>query len=131
VISATLQAAQELPSGSSFGGLRGGYAQLSASAATLRRYSFVPGVQLSGTFPVQNGELQPATIAIAGSQAARGSVTFGLRKYVTGTLGGRRFKINLATVRLASGSHGRGEWPSRVRGLPLRALVEPRRSRLP
>jgi pimeloyl-ACP methyl ester carboxylesterase len=132
VISATLQAEQELPSGSSFGGLRGGYAELSASAARLKRYSFVTGVQLSGTFPVQNGELQPATIAISGSQAAAGSVTFGLHKYVTGTLGGRHFKINLATVRLASASQPTGgEWPARVRGLPLPALVDAHHARLP
>jgi pimeloyl-ACP methyl ester carboxylesterase len=132
VISATLQAAQELPSGSSFGGLRGGYAELSTTAATLRHYSFVSGVQLSGTFPVRNGELQPATIAISGSQASHGSVTFGLRKYVTGTLGGRHFRINLATVRVAAASApAAGEWPARVRGFPLGALVEARPARLP
>ena len=32
VIGATLQAEQELPSGSSFGGLRGGFAQITSSA---------------------------------------------------------------------------------------------------
>src|SRR5439155_735409 len=74
VISATLQAEQELPSGSSFGGLRGGYARLTSSAAMLRRYSFVSGVQLSGTFPVRNGALQPATIRISGRQAAPGTL---------------------------------------------------------
>jgi pimeloyl-ACP methyl ester carboxylesterase len=131
VISATLQAEQELPSGSSFGGLRGGYAELSVSAARLRRYSFVTGVQLSGVFPVLNGELQPATIAISGSQAAHGRVTFGLRRYVTGTLGGRRFKVSLATVRLASSREAAAEWPSRVRGFPLPALVEAPPARLP
>jgi pimeloyl-ACP methyl ester carboxylesterase len=130
VISATLQA-QELPSGSSFGGLRGGYARLSASAATLRRYAFVTGVALTGTFPVQNGELQPATITITGSQAAHGTVTFGRRKYVTGTLGGRHFKVNLQTVKLSAASRPASEWPARVRGLPLRGLIEARPQRLP
>jgi pimeloyl-ACP methyl ester carboxylesterase len=131
VISATLQADQELPSGSSFGGLRGGYAELSASAARLRRYSFVTGVQLNGVFPVQNGELQPATIAISGSHAAHGTVTFGLRKYVTGALGGRRFTINLATVRLSSsGRAAAGEWPARARDYPLPALLEAQPKRL-
>jgi hypothetical protein len=121
VISATLQADQELPSGSSFGGLRGGYARLSASAASVRRYSFVAGVALTGTFPVRNGELQPATITISGSQAAHGSVTFGLSRYVTGTLAGRHFKINLATVRLAGASPAAlGAWPAHVRALPPR-----------
>jgi pimeloyl-ACP methyl ester carboxylesterase len=132
VISATLQADQELPSGSSFGGLRGGYAELSSAAARLRRYSFVTGVRLSGTFPVRNGELQAATITISGSQAAHGSVSFGLRKFVTGTLGGRHFRIDLSTVRLASApSFALRQWPRRMRGLPLRRLVEAQPARLP
>ena len=53
VIAATLQADSQLPSGASFGGLHGGYARLSASKATLRNLSFVPGVSLSGSFPVR------------------------------------------------------------------------------
>ena len=60
VIAATLQADAELPSGSSFGGLRGGYARLASSVATLHDFSFVPGVQLTATFPVKNRELQTA-----------------------------------------------------------------------
>ena len=51
VIAATLQASSELPSGSSFGGLRGGYARLTTSAAILKHFSFVPGVELSGRLP--------------------------------------------------------------------------------
>ena len=54
VIAATLQADAELPSGSRFGGLRGGYAKLTNTAATLRNFSFVPGVQLTATFPVRD-----------------------------------------------------------------------------
>ena len=75
VISATLQADQELPSGSSFGGLRGGYARLTSSAATLHRYAFVSGVALNGVFPVREGQLQPATITISGAQASHGTGT--------------------------------------------------------
>ena len=104
VIAATLQADQELPSGSSFGGLHGGYAKLTSSAAILRGFSFVAGVQLSGTFPVKNGELQPATIRISGADAPQGSVRFGSGKHVTGTLGGRRFDVSLAKVRLSRAS---------------------------
>jgi pimeloyl-ACP methyl ester carboxylesterase len=132
VISATLQAQQELPSGSSFGGLRGGYATLSSTAATLRHYSFVAGVALTGAFPVQNGELQPATITISGSQAAHGRVAFGGHKLVSGTLAGRRFKIDLARVKVArAGARSGGEWPARVRGFPLPRLIEAHRGRLP
>jgi pimeloyl-ACP methyl ester carboxylesterase len=132
VISATLQADQELPSGSSFGGLRGGYARLTTSAATLRRYSFVSGVELNGVFPVREGQLQPATITISGRRAARGTVTFSQRKRVTGTLGSRRFDIGLARVKLSSAqAPERGEWPARARGFPLGALVDRRPARLP
>ena len=141
VISATLQAEQELPSGSSFGGLRGGYARLTSSAATLRRYSFVSGVQLSGTFPVRGGALQPATIRISGVRAAPGSVTFGRDRYVRGTLGHVRFRVSIATVKLSrtsGGPVGAGAWPGGaatwpvpVRALPRGAPREARPARLP
>ena len=123
VVAATLQADQELPSGSSFGGLRGGYARLTSAAAILRGFSFVSGVRLSGTFPIRNGELQPATIRISGSQAARGTVRFGSGRQVAGTLGGRRFDLSLATVRLSRAGAG-GEWPGHLPGFPPSGLVE-------
>jgi hypothetical protein len=111
VIGATLQANQELPSGSSFGGLRGGYARLTSSAAILHDFSFVPGVGLTGTFPVRNGALQASTILISGTEASPGTVRVGsAAKQVTGTLGGRRFDVSLAKVRLSSVDSG--EWPS-------------------
>ena len=53
VIGATLQVEQKLPNGSSFGGLHGGYAKLSASAVGLHDFTFVPGVALSGTLPAE------------------------------------------------------------------------------
>jgi pimeloyl-ACP methyl ester carboxylesterase len=114
VIAATLQADAELPSGSSFGGLRGGYARLTSSAATLHDFAFVPGVQLTATFPLKNRELQAANIRISGKDASAGIVRFGAASQrITGTLGGRRFDMNLATVKLAR--VGAGEWPSRAR----------------
>jgi hypothetical protein len=122
VVAATLQAEQELPSGSSFGGLRGGYAKLTSSAAVLRNFSFVAGVGLSGTFPVKDHELQPATIRISGASAASGFVRLSADKRVTGTLGGKRFSVSLAKVKLSSAG-GAGEWPSRAEKLPLPALV--------
>lgn len=100
VVGATLQAAQQLPSGSSFGGLRGGYARISANALTLRRFAFVPGVQLSATFRVSKGKLSPAEVHVEGRLAARGSVKIG-SAVVTGDLGGRRFSVDVAKVRLS------------------------------
>jgi pimeloyl-ACP methyl ester carboxylesterase len=121
VIAATLQADEELPSGSSFGGLRGGFARLTSSAAVLRRFSFVPGVTLSGSFPVREGRLQPATIRISGSDAAHGTVTFSGHRRVRGMLGGRRFDLNLAHIHITRAQAPQA-WAARR--LPLPGLVE-------
>jgi pimeloyl-ACP methyl ester carboxylesterase len=111
LIAATLQAERELPSGSSFGGLRGGYARLTSSAATLKDFSFVPGVKLDARFPVHDGRLQATDIRVSGSQASPGTVRFGgSSTRVTGTLGSRRFHLSLAKVRLSS--VGAREWPA-------------------
>jgi pimeloyl-ACP methyl ester carboxylesterase len=111
VIAATLQADAELPSGASFGGLRGGYARLTRTSAVLRDFSFVPGVQLTATFPVRNGKLQLADVRISGAQAADGTIRIGgSSERVTGTLAGRSFDLGLAKVKLARA--GAGEWPS-------------------
>jgi pimeloyl-ACP methyl ester carboxylesterase len=125
VVAATLQAESELPNGSSFGGLRGGYARLTSTAATLRGFSFVKGVALTGTFPVRNHELQPATIRISGSAAAHGTVRLSANKRVSGTLGGKHFDVSLTKVKL-SRAGGAGEWPSRPVQLPLAALADER-----
>jgi pimeloyl-ACP methyl ester carboxylesterase len=122
VVAATLQAEQELPSGSSFGGLRGGYARLTSSAASLRNFSFVSGVKLSGTFPVKNHELQPATLRVSGARAAAGSVRLSTDKRVTGTLGGRRFNVSLTRVKLSRAQGAQAAWPARAR-FPLPGLV--------
>jgi pimeloyl-ACP methyl ester carboxylesterase len=128
VVAATLQANQELPSGSSFGGLRGGYARLTSSAAILRGFSFVAGVKLTGAFPLKNGELQPATIRIYGSQASPGTVSFGSGKQITGRLGGRHFDVSLAKIKLSRVSRA-GEWPSHPIAFPLAGLIEGRPAR--
>ena len=114
VVGATLQADTQLPSGSSFGGLRGGYAKLSPSRLTLTRFTFIPGVELSGTFPVKKGQLQAATVRITGSSASNGTVRVGSGKQVTGDLGGESFNVNVAKVKLSSragASSDGGEWP--------------------
>ncbi len=122
VIGATLQINSELPSGASFGGLRGGYARLTPTRAILHDFSFVPGVELSGSFPVRNGALQLSTVHVFGAEASAGTVRIGSpSKLVTGTLGGRSFDVSLAKVKVSS--VGEGEWPS---GAGLRALLGPR-----
>lgn len=127
VIAATLQADQKLPSGSSFGGLRGGYAKLTSSAAVLHDFSFVPGVELSATFPVQDGELQTTDIRISGADASRGVVRFGSgTENITGKLGGEGFDVNLAKVQLAR--VGSREWPSQA---AVESLVARRAPRTP
>ncbi len=122
VIGATLQANAELPIGSSFGGLRGGYARLESSKVVLHELSFVSGVRLSGVFPVKEGQLQTATIRISGSAASPGSVRVGTGKTVSGTLGGRRFDVDVAKVKLSRASGG-GEWPSGKVAFPLPGLA--------
>ena len=102
VVGATLQLDAQLPTGSSFGGLRGGYARLSSSSLVLRNYAFVPGVAVSGTLPVRNGALGAGTLRITGRAAATGSVHISAGgKRVTGSLGGRRFDIAIVKGRLA------------------------------
>jgi pimeloyl-ACP methyl ester carboxylesterase len=124
VIAATIQADQALPSGSSFGGLRGGYARLTSSAAVLKDFSFVPGVALSGTFPVKEGKLQAATMRVSGSSASPGTIRVGSsEKQIAGTLGGRRFSVSLADVKLSSVGGGFAQWPTQppiLRGLARR-----------
>jgi pimeloyl-ACP methyl ester carboxylesterase len=121
VIGATLQANQALPSGASFGGLRGGYARLRSDAVLLHRLSFVPGVELSGTIPVKAGRLQAATVLVSGSAAASGSVRVGSGKHVSGDLGGKRFNVALSKVKLSRVSGG--EWPSAPVAFPLPGLA--------
>jgi pimeloyl-ACP methyl ester carboxylesterase len=125
VVGATLQADAQLPSGSSFGGLRGGYAKLSTSKLQLTRFTFIPGVELSGTFPVSKGQLQTTTLRITGSSAAQGAVRVGAGKQVTGTLGGKRFNVNIAKVKLSragGGGASEAEWSSAPFAFPLPKL---------
>jgi pimeloyl-ACP methyl ester carboxylesterase len=126
-VGATLQADAELPNGSSFGGLRGGDAKLSPSQVKLSRFSLVPGVQLSGTFPVKKGQLQTTTLRISGSTAASGTVRVGSGEHVSGTLGGKHFDMNIAKVKLSRAvsraSTGDAEWPAAAVAFPLPGLA--------
>ncbi len=111
VLAATLQAQTKLPSGASFGGLHGGYARLGRTTVVLRSLSFVPGVQLSGSFPLRHGRLRSSTISISGAQASPGEVRFGSSStHISGTLGGRSFDLGLA--RVGASRVGSSAWPS-------------------
>ena len=126
VVGATLQADEELPSGSSFGGLRGGFAQITSSALQLHGLSFVGGVQLSGSFPIKDGHLLSTNLRVEGSQAARGTIRVGASAHVSGTLGGRRFDVNLAKVKLARAAtdDARTSWPALNLSFPAPALAQ-------
>jgi len=111
VVGATLQADAALPSGSSFGGLRGGYATLANGAVVLHHFSFVPGVNLSGRLAIRGQGVAPAVLQVGGSQASQGSLHLSDNlSRVSGTLGGRSFRLGVASVRLSS--LGGGEWPT-------------------
>ncbi len=128
VVGATLQADQELPSGSSFGGLRGGFAQITSSAVQLHGLSFVGGVQLSGSFPIKDGHMQAASLRIEGPQAAHGTIRIGASAHVSGTLGGRRFDVDLAKVKLARTvtDDAQTSWPAMNLSFPTPALAHTR-----
>jgi pimeloyl-ACP methyl ester carboxylesterase len=131
VIGATLQANQALPAGSSFGGLHGGYARLGTSTLRLHHFTFVPGVELNGTFPVREGHLQTATIAIGGTAASPGRVRVGSGRRVMGTLGGRSFNIDITKVKLASAGGSDPEWLTAPLRFPRPGPIEGRPARLP
>ena len=98
VIGATLQADAELPSGSSFGGLRGGYARLTASAACCSGFSFVTRRRAERDVPgATTASCSRRRSASPARSAARGTVTArSAAKRVSGTLGGKRFDVSLA-----------------------------------
>jgi pimeloyl-ACP methyl ester carboxylesterase len=127
VIGATLQVQQKLPSGSSFGGLHGGYAKLSASAVSLHDLTFVPGVALSGTLPAKEGKLQNITIHVGGSAATHGTITLDDGGRATGTLAGERFNVSTAKAQLSRAGAAPREWgtlgSAPTLHFPLPALV--------
>lgn len=112
VIGASLQAEQQLPSGSSFGGLHGGYARLFGSAVRMSRFSFVPGVALDGTLHTVGPTAGSITVRVAGTAAARGVVTLSGKRAI-GVLGGRRFDVSISGARLSGAGSGAAlRWPA-------------------
>jgi pimeloyl-ACP methyl ester carboxylesterase len=130
VIGATLQVEQELPSGSSFGGLHGGYARLSTSAVRLHGFAFVSGVTLSGALPVSAGKLHSITVRVGGAAAAHGTVTIASGSRATGVLDGRHFNVSTARAQLSRVGAIPTQWPPVTLHFPLPGLVEDRPPRL-
>jgi pimeloyl-ACP methyl ester carboxylesterase len=128
LIGATLQVDQKLPNGSSFGGLHGGYAKLSASAVSLHDLTFVPGVALNGTLPAKNGKLQSITIHVSGAAATHGTITLTAGGRASGTLAGQHFNVSTAKAQLSRAGAAAREWGAVGAALtlrfPLPALVQ-------
>jgi pimeloyl-ACP methyl ester carboxylesterase len=123
MIGATLQANATLPSGASFGGLRGGYARIGSSSVRLSRYSLLPGVEVSGSFPLHDGKLEGTTVKIEGSAAATGTLKLSSDNHVTGTLSGRHFSLSVTKATLSRVGAGDGDWPVGSRRFPLPELA--------
>jgi pimeloyl-ACP methyl ester carboxylesterase len=70
------------------GGLRSGWAGLADKDLRFHRYSYVPGVTISGTLTSQG-----ATLRIGGSAAARGVLRLRTDKSLSGRLGGKHVRI--------------------------------------
>jgi pimeloyl-ACP methyl ester carboxylesterase len=78
------------------GGLRGGSWALRARRFSLRGYTVVRGVTLTG------GGTAHLVVHVSGSKAAHGTVTLSTGGKLRGTLGGRRISVTLGTSARAS-----------------------------
>jgi len=106
----------------SIGGLRAGWARLAGAQIVLRRYSYVPGVAVSGTIAAGGG-----TLTIGGSAGAHGTLRMDARGGLSGTLGGRRVSVAASSPATAAivGAHGQASYAFGIHGAPRR-----RRARL-
>jgi len=87
-----------LPVGTSFGGLRGGSAQMTSAGARLERYAYVPGVRLSGLVPtglLLKDEGASAHLQIGGSAAGSGRLVLAAGGRVSGELAGRHISLRV------------------------------------
>jgi pimeloyl-ACP methyl ester carboxylesterase len=79
------------------GGLRAGWAELTAGGFELHDYSYVPGMTISGSIKVESEDLQ-----IGGSSAAHGTLRGMPRKALAGTLGGRHVVLSASSLATAA-----------------------------
>ncbi|HEY1457169.1 MAG TPA: alpha/beta fold hydrolase [Solirubrobacteraceae bacterium] len=85
------------------GGLRSGWASYSLSTLTFHRYSYIPGVLISGQITTGS-----AVLRIAGAQAASGVLHLGPKQRLSGILGGVRVRLaNFDPQAAATGAEAR------------------------
>jgi pimeloyl-ACP methyl ester carboxylesterase len=70
------------------GGLRAGWAQFTGDKLRFHDYTYVPGVDITGTVEAESAKLQ-----IGGSAAAHGTLRLGSHHELVGVLGGRHVAI--------------------------------------
>jgi pimeloyl-ACP methyl ester carboxylesterase len=92
----------------STGGLRSGWARLSSEALTFDRYSYVPGVTISGRITAQARVLR-----IGGSAAAHGTLRLGPHMTLDGVLGGKHVHLAGAEPRAVSAQMARLDYSDR------------------
>jgi hypothetical protein len=117
-----------VPYGARFGGLRGGTVSVTRAGVVLSRFSYIPGLQISGLLPtgiVLKNAGAPGSLAIGGRAAAAGRLRIGAGGRLSGTLAGRPVHVNAsARVRLARSAPGGEAGASRsAAGFPLPALA--------
>jgi hypothetical protein len=99
-----------IPYGARFGGLRGGTVRVTKAGALLERFSYVPGLQLSGLVPfgiLLKNAGTPASLTVGGPGAPSGHLRIGSGGRLSGVLGGRSFQVSAAAkVRLARAGQG-------------------------
>ncbi len=79
------------------GGLRAGWVQLTKGGLRFHRYSYVPGVTISGAVKAES-----IVLRIGGSAAAHGTLRLGARKALVGTLAGQHVHLRPSSTASAA-----------------------------
>jgi hypothetical protein len=119
---ATFARGSELPVGSRFGGLEGGFQTLTSSGYRLVRFAVIPGVKLSGTLRFRHGKELTGTLVITGQAAAHGTLRINSKR-VSGRLERIRFDVARAEAKLAGIQAGDASWLSAPISLPFPRLT--------
>jgi pimeloyl-ACP methyl ester carboxylesterase len=112
----------EIPVGARFGGLRGGDASVTKTGVALNHYTYLPGVQLSGTIPTNlllKAKGSTAGLTVRGGAAAAGHLSLSSGHRVSGELGGRRFTVNIGSPSSAKAAVAQASWPQEPASLPF------------
>jgi pimeloyl-ACP methyl ester carboxylesterase len=100
----------KIPYGVRFGGLRGGAVRVTRAGALLERFSYVPGLQLTGLVPfgiLLRNAGAAAKLTVSGPAGPSGRLRIGSAGRLSGVLAGRSFHVRAAAkVRLARAGQG-------------------------